>query len=101
MKDRKQTARVKAMTSKKANDRASFNSVQIEQWLRDNRKNEIEFYFTVKADLVTVMFVANDPDTGDQVGIYEGYCMRFSIEPKNAMDNLVKYLRQESFIDRV
>src|ERR1044071_3901886 len=100
MKDRKQTARVKAMASKNANNRAMYNAVQIEQWLRDNKKNEIEFFFTVKPDLVTVMFVANDPDTGDQVGIYEGYCMRFSIEPKAAIDNLTKYLRQESIIDR-
>jgi len=84
-----------------ANHRAFHTAIQFEEFLRQNiTKKEREFRLVVtdaKPDAVTIMChpLGRDGHT------YDGYVMRFNVEPKQAIDNLMKYLRQETITEKI
>jgi len=105
-KKRKSTAIVNAMEKSSQMHRAFHTSITFEDWLRNNMYNRIAFEFEVRNDVMIVKFSAypKGPGSDESSGVidtYEGYSMRFNIEPKLAIDNLMKYLREKPLREKI
>lgn len=44
--------------------------------------------------------LSNENET-EALNKHDGYVMRFNVEPKQAIDNLMKYLRQETITEKI
>lgn len=106
MKNRKQTARRKAMEVASRHHRAYrayWQSIQIEGWLRQvmKRTGGKTFFLEVHSVKDDCLGISIQPMLNtDKNCVYNGYVMRFNIEPKRAIDNLMKFLR-EKFNDKI
>jgi len=105
---RKSTSRVNAMEKANQAHRAFNNKITLEDWLRhvatQSVVGSVTFDFEIENDLVIVRFKAHPylgDDTCSPVDVYEGYCMRFNIEPKAAIDNMMKFLREKPLRERI
>lgn len=110
-KKRKDTARANAMEKASQFHRAFNLTTNIEDFLRKHYDKEIQFEFEVYADCAIVRFKAieNNPAV-PKLGIkqeslvvdtYEGYCTRYNIEPRQAIDNIIKFLREKKVREKV
>lgn len=106
MKKRKQTAKRKALEVASQSHRAFNHAIQIEDYLRMNlKKGNTQFLLEVKQNGLDALGVEISPlvkndgyvfKPANQNNIYLGYVMRFNIEPKGAIDNLMKFLREKT-----
>jgi len=101
MKKRKLTPKSKALMNASVNHRAFNSSLNFEDFLRRNvTDTEREFRLVVREkspDAVTILChpLGRDGET------YDGYAMRYNIEPKQAIDNLMKYLREKPLTEKL
>lgn len=84
-----------------ANHRAFSTAIQFEEFLRQNSTDtEREFRLVVTEKGQDALTILCHP-LGRDGQTYDGYVMRFNVEPKKAIDNLMKYLRQETITEKV
>lgn len=98
MKTRKQTAKRNALEIASKSHRAFNTAIQIEDYLRKHLKNgNFTFFLEVKQNGSDALGIEIKPMLSrDENDVYLGYVMRFNIEPKRAIDNLMKYLREKT-----
>lgn len=98
MRKRKQTAKRKALEVASQSHRAFNRAIQIEDYLRLNlKKGNTQFLLEVKQNAMDALGIEISPMLNTNPNnIYLGYVMRFNIEPKVAIDNLVKFLREKT-----
>lgn len=101
LKKRKNTAKLKSLEVASQTHRAFYKSINFEDFLRNNiTETEREFRLVVKEinqDSLTILVhpLGRDGET------YDGYCLRFNVEPKQAIDNLMKFLREGVTTEKV
>lgn len=103
MKTRKNTSKKKAMEVASQTHRAFGNCIQIEDYLRRNiKEGGSTFFLEVKEIGEDCLGVEISPMLNtDKNNIYLGYVMRFNIEPKRAIDNLMKFLREKPLNEKL
>lgn len=106
-KKRKETARKRTLESANKFHRAFTHASSIEDWLRQNMYNRIVFELSdVQNDNLIIKFKAyprgpGTDETSGAISEYEAYVMRYSIEPKKAIDNLMKFFREKPLNERI
>ena len=103
MKKRKDTSKKRALEIASKAHRAFHTPIQIEEYLRQNCKGGGRtFFLEVKQIAPDALGIEIKPMLGDDPNnVYLGYVMRFNIEPKKAIDNLMKFLREKSLNERI
>jgi len=103
MKKRKDTAKRRALEIASKTHRAFHTPIQIEEYLRRCIKNGGKtFFLEVQQVGPDALGIEIKPMLGDDPNnVYLGYVMRFNIEPKKAIDNLMKYLREKPINERI
>jgi type III secretory pathway component EscV len=98
MRKRKNSAKRKALEIASQTHRAYHNSIQIEDYLRQNiKQGSRTFFLEVKDNGLDALGVEIRPMLDkDPNNVYVGYVMRFNIEPRRAIDNMVKFLREKT-----
>lgn len=99
MKMRKMTNRSKGMALSRATSRAFGSRIIFEDFLRQQIESghmNFRLHAQMHDDVVTVII---KPDVIDMESkdtpTFLGYVMRSGIEPKTAIDNIIKYFKQE------
>lgn len=96
---RKETAKKKALDVASKAHRAFYQAIDIEGYLRQQMKTYggRTFFLEVKQVGSDALGIEIKPmlDAENENNVYLGYVMRFNIEPKRAIDNLMKYLREK------
>lgn len=103
MKSRKETPKKKALEIASKSHRAFNNAIQIEDYLRlAMKKGHRTFFLEVKENKLDALGVEIKPMLSeDENDVYLGYVMRFNIEPKRAIDNLMKFLREKQLNEKI
>lgn len=98
MKRRKNTAKLRALETANKAHRSFVGSITFEDFLRNNStETDREFRLVVReinADSLTLLI----HPAGRDGQTYDAYSIRYNLEPKQAIDNLMKFLRSEKVL---
>lgn len=96
---KKLSLRKRALQNATANQRAFYKSITFEDFLRNNANKEglsgSEFRLVINNETPDGSIQIYCHPFGRDGETYDAYVWHFNIEPKTAIDNLMKYLREK------